>query len=139
VGLGTIGGSAIILWYDGVAPRLSAKHPTKHEEYLRLPLVCAGGPVYVLSMLWLGWTARADIHWFVPLSSMVPYGLSYHLIYVAIINVREPPPAPASLPTHPHVSPPMVISTLLLTKSTPPTHSTSPTPTASTQPRRSPQ
>lgn len=79
MGLGTIGGSVIMLWYDGVAPRLSAKHPTKHEEYLRLPLVCAGGPVYVASMLWLGWTAREDIHWFVPLSSMVPYGLSYRM------------------------------------------------------------
>jgi hypothetical protein len=104
VGLGTIGGSVIILWYDGVAPRLSAKHPTKHEEYLRLPLVCAGGPVYVLSMLWLGWTARTDIHWFVPLSSMVPYGLSYHLIYVAIVNVRVPP-SPSHPPTNPRALP----------------------------------
>ncbi|KAK4157541.1 polyamine transporter 4 [Chaetomidium leptoderma] len=86
MGLGTILGSFICVWYDGVAPRLSAKHPTKREEYLRLPLVCAAGPVYVISMLWLGWSSRADIHWAVPLASMVPYGLAYHLIYVAIIN-----------------------------------------------------
>ncbi|EAQ86123.1 hypothetical protein CHGG_07376 [Chaetomium globosum CBS 148.51] len=86
MGLGTVIGSCLFVWYDGVAPRLSAKHPTQREEYLRLPLVCAGGPVYVAAMLWLGWTARADIHWMVPLSAMVPYGLAYHLIYVGIVN-----------------------------------------------------
>ncbi len=90
VGLGTILGTMILFWYDGVAPRLSAKHPTKREEYLRLPLVCVSGPVYVVSMLWLGWSARPDVHWFVPLASMVPYGLSYHVIYVAVINVSAP-------------------------------------------------
>ncbi|KAL2134564.1 hypothetical protein VTI74DRAFT_11458 [Chaetomium olivicolor] len=86
MGLGTILGSFIILWYDTYAPRLTARHPAKREEYLRLPLVCAGGPTYVLSMLWLGWSARTDIHWVVPLLSMIPYGLAYQLIYVAIIN-----------------------------------------------------
>ena len=39
-------------------------------------------------MLWLGWSARPEVHWVVPLASMVPYSLSYHIIYVAIINVR---------------------------------------------------
>ena len=39
-------------------------------------------------MLWLGWSARPEVHWLVPLASMVPYSLSYHIIYVAIINVR---------------------------------------------------
>jgi len=98
--MGTIIGSVILYWYDGIAPRLSAKHPAKREEYLRLPLVCASGPVYVVSMLWLGWSARTSVHWFVPLSAMVPYGASYHLIYVAIINVRwesQQPPSPTSL------------------------------------------
>ncbi|KAK3297182.1 major facilitator superfamily domain-containing protein [Chaetomium fimeti] len=86
MGLGTATGCCLFVWYDGVAPRLIAKHPTKREEYLRLPLVCAGGPLYVASMLWLGWSARSDIHWLVPLSSMIPYGLAYHLIYVGIVN-----------------------------------------------------
>jgi hypothetical protein len=46
-------------------------------------------------MLWLGWSARADIHWLVPLASMVPYGVAYHLIYVAIVNVwGTAPPTP---------------------------------------------
>ncbi len=81
----------ILFWYDGFAPRLSAKYPTKREEYLRLPLPCLSGPVYVLSMLWLGWSARPEVHWFVPLASMVPYSLSYHIIYVAIINVCASP------------------------------------------------
>ncbi|KAK3308294.1 major facilitator superfamily domain-containing protein [Chaetomium strumarium] len=86
MGLGTAIGSIILLWYDGVAVRLGARHPSKREEYLRLPLACAGGPIFVMSMLWLGWSARADIHWLVPLASVVPYGVAYHLIYVAIVN-----------------------------------------------------
>jgi hypothetical protein len=86
-GVGTIIGCIIFVWYDGFAPRLSAKHPTKREEYLRLPLVCAGGPLWTASMLWLGWSARPDIHWLVPLTSTIPYGLGAHLIYVSIINV----------------------------------------------------
>ncbi|KAK4040206.1 hypothetical protein C8A01DRAFT_46443 [Parachaetomium inaequale] len=86
MGLGTILGCFILTWYDGIAPRLGSRNPTKREEYLRLPPVCAAGPLYVVSMLWLGWSARPDVHWLVPLWSMVPYGLAYHLIYVAIIN-----------------------------------------------------
>ncbi|AEO63175.1 uncharacterized protein THITE_2043209, partial [Thermothielavioides terrestris NRRL 8126] len=86
IGLGTIISCFIFHWYDGVAPRLTAQHPTKREEYLRLPLVCAGGPLFTLSMLWLGWFARPDIHWLVPLASMIPYGVAYNLIYVGIIN-----------------------------------------------------
>ncbi|KAK4128014.1 MFS general substrate transporter [Parathielavia appendiculata] len=85
-GLGTLIGCFIFFWYDGFAPRLSVKHPTKREEYLRLPLVCTGGPLFVVSMLWLGWSARPDIHWLVPLSSTISYGLASHLIYVGIIN-----------------------------------------------------
>ncbi|KAH6850421.1 major facilitator superfamily domain-containing protein [Chaetomium sp. MPI-CAGE-AT-0009] len=86
MGVGTVIGCCLFVWYDGVAPRLSAKHPAKREEYLRLPLVCAGGPLYVASMLWLGWSARSDIHWMVPLSSLITFGLAYHLIYVGIVN-----------------------------------------------------
>ncbi|KAJ4302048.1 hypothetical protein N0V88_002184 [Collariella sp. IMI 366227] len=86
LGAGTILGSLIILRYDSYAPRLTTKYPTKREEYLRLPLVCAGGPIYVLAMLWLGWSARTEIHWAVPLAAMVPYGMAYQLIYVPIIN-----------------------------------------------------
>lgn len=87
MGLGTIIGTLILLWYESLAPRLSARHPTKQPEYLRLPVVCAMGPVYVVSMLWLGWTARSTVHWLAPLASLVPYGVAYNIIYTAIINV----------------------------------------------------
>lgn len=89
VGFGTFVGCFICWWSDDFTLRLSAKHPSKREEYLRLPLACVAGPMFVVSMLWLGWSARSDIHWLVPLTATIPYGLAYHLIFVVMINVSN--------------------------------------------------
>ncbi|KAK0652851.1 major facilitator superfamily domain-containing protein [Cercophora newfieldiana] len=86
MGLGTFIGAGVALWYATFAPSVSAKHPKKREEYLRLPMACVGGPPFVLSLLWLGWSSSPDIHWSVPLLSMLPYGSAYLLIFVAMIN-----------------------------------------------------
>ncbi|GAB1314811.1 Polyamine transporter 4 [Madurella fahalii] len=86
MGFGTFIGCFICWWCDDFTLRLSAKHPNKREEYLRLPLACAAGPMFVVSMLWLGWSARPDVHWLVPLMATIPYGLAYHLIFVVMIN-----------------------------------------------------
>lgn len=87
VGLGTGVGCVAALYYDTIAPRLSAKHPAKKPEYLRLPLACAAAPFFVVSLLWLGWTSRKDINLMVPLAALLPYGFAYQLIFVAMINV----------------------------------------------------
>ncbi|KAK3366149.1 major facilitator superfamily domain-containing protein [Lasiosphaeria ovina] len=84
--IGTVSGCLFSLWYDNIGPRLGAKHPDKRAEYLRLPLACVGGPIFVISLLWLGWTATASVHWFVPLSALIPYGFAYQVIFVAMIN-----------------------------------------------------
>lgn len=89
MGFGTFVGCFVCWWYDDLALPLSARHPRKREEYLRLPLACGAGPIFAVSMLWLGWSARPEIHWLVPLSATVPYGLAYHLIFVAMINVSS--------------------------------------------------
>ena len=75
------------LWYDAYAPAVGARHPAKRAEYLRLPMACVGGPLFVVSLLWLGWASSPSIHWSVPLLSMIPYGGAYLIIFTAMINV----------------------------------------------------
>lgn len=87
VGAGTIVGCFVCWWSDPVTVRLSAKHPKKRAEYLRLPLACIGGPIFVVSILWFGFTARDGIHWAVPFVALFPYGIAYNIIWVAMINV----------------------------------------------------
>ncbi|PGH28240.1 hypothetical protein AJ80_00131 [Polytolypa hystricis UAMH7299] len=56
------------------------------EEYRRLPLACIGGPLYVISLFWLGWTASPSIHWAVPMLSGIPFGMGFMLIFIAMLN-----------------------------------------------------
>lgn len=87
MGLGTFIGCFAALYYDRFAPMLTAKYPTKKPECLRLPVACAGGPPFVISLLWLGWAASSGMHWSVPWLALLPYGFAYQLIFVAMINV----------------------------------------------------
>lgn len=75
--------------YDRYAPSITRRHPNKHAEYLRLPLACVGGPLFVVALFWLGWTSRASIPWIVPLLSMIPYGAAYQLIFMSMINCES--------------------------------------------------
>ncbi|KAK4467172.1 major facilitator superfamily domain-containing protein [Cladorrhinum samala] len=86
IGAGTIVGCFICWWSDPVTVRLSAEHPKKRAEYLRLPLACIGGPIFVVSILWFGFTARGGIHWAVPFVALFPYGIAYNIIWVSMIN-----------------------------------------------------
>lgn len=78
----------IFIYYDGVLQR--AKKANKHwasiEEYRRLPLACLGGPLYVVSLFWLGWSAQADVHWIVPILAGLPFGVGFVLIFMALLN-----------------------------------------------------
>ncbi len=79
--------SATQVWYDNViAPGVAAKHPKKRAEYLRLPLSCIGGPAFVVSLLWLGWSSKPEIHWVVPLLATIPYGFANQTIFMSMIN-----------------------------------------------------
>ncbi|ROW04220.1 hypothetical protein VSDG_00930 [Cytospora chrysosperma] len=79
--------SNIFAWYyDRFAQSIVRRYPSKHAEYLRLPLACIGGPSFAVALFWLGWTSRPSIPWIVPLLSMIPYGFGYQLIFMAMIN-----------------------------------------------------
>ncbi|KAH7320201.1 major facilitator superfamily domain-containing protein [Stachybotrys elegans] len=88
-----IGGGALlalpVFWYwDHVLYTAQARGAawTKREEYRRLPLAILGGPMFVISLFWLGYTARTSISFVVPLLAGIPFGMGYLLIFMAILN-----------------------------------------------------
>ena len=88
VGIGAIIACGIFIGYDIILQR--AKKANAHwssiEEYRRLPLACIGGPLYVISLFWLGWSANQDFHWIVPLMAGLPFGMGFMLIFVSLLN-----------------------------------------------------
>ncbi|KAI9660530.1 MAG: hypothetical protein M1821_009881 [Bathelium mastoideum] len=56
------------------------------EENRRLPLACFGGPLFAVSLFWLGWAARPSVHWIVPILAGIPCGIGYLLIFMALLN-----------------------------------------------------
>jgi hypothetical protein len=88
VGIGAILACGVFLWYDGYLARAKARNAEWAfiEEYRRLPLACIGGPLYVISLFWVGWTSSPNIHWVVPFLSGIPFGMGYLLIFMAMLN-----------------------------------------------------
>ena len=86
--IGLIVALGVFLYYDSVLQRakLANKPWASIEEYRRLPLACLGGPLYVISLFWLGWSARASVHWIVPMLAGVPFGAGFMLIFMALLN-----------------------------------------------------
>jgi hypothetical protein len=64
VGLGALLALPLFIWYDSYLRRAKERDEpwTRKEEARRLPLACVGGPLYVLALFWLGWSAHADVH-----------------------------------------------------------------------------
>ncbi|KAL5365787.1 major facilitator superfamily domain-containing protein [Aspergillus floccosus] len=55
------------------------------EEYHRLPIACLGGPLFVISLFWLGWSSRVDVSFAVPMMAGVPFGMGFMCIFIAIL------------------------------------------------------
>ena len=84
---GILGGPLIVLWDTRLAKaQANGEQWSQKEEYRRLPLACIGGPLYMLSILWVGWSAKPDIHWIVPTLSGLTFGMSFLFIFFAILN-----------------------------------------------------
>lgn len=58
------------------------------EEYRRLPLACVGGPLFAISLFWLGWTARGEVHFAVPMIAGIPFGMGFMCIFIALLYVE---------------------------------------------------
>ncbi|KAH8894526.1 MFS general substrate transporter [Thozetella sp. PMI_491] len=88
MGLGTVFSTAIFLLYDSYLAKAELRGAswTKIEEFRRLPLACAGAPLLVISLFWLAWTSRAQIHWIVPMIAGFPFAVALLLILAAFFN-----------------------------------------------------
>ncbi|CAK7568506.1 MAG: hypothetical protein SEPTF4163_006499 [Sporothrix epigloea] len=88
IGAGTFLSIPIFYAYDSylLAAMDRGEEWTKQEEYRRLPLACLGGPVFAISMFWLGWTAKSDVSFVAPMMAGVPFGMGFMLIFIALLN-----------------------------------------------------
>lgn len=75
-------------WWDDYLfrKRQSESSWAHQEEYRRLPLACVGGPLYAISLFWLGWSAREDVHWAAPMMAGLFFGMGWMLIFIALLN-----------------------------------------------------
>ncbi|KAI4129251.1 MAG: hypothetical protein LQ347_003860 [Umbilicaria vellea] len=88
IGLGLGISFAIFLYWDMILQRAKKNNApwSSIEEYRRLPLACLAGPLFVISLFWLGWTADARIHFIVPMLAGIPFGVGFMLIFMAFLN-----------------------------------------------------
>lgn len=88
IGLGSFFAIGFYLWWDSYLERAKARGAAwaSTEEYRRLPLACMGGPAFTIGMFWIGWAARPDVHWIVPILGGVPLGAGFLLLFMALIN-----------------------------------------------------
>ena len=86
--IGAVFALAIFISYDNFLQRAKVANArwASIEEYRRLPLACLGGPLYVISLFWLGWSASPHVHWIVPMLAGVPFGGGFLLIFMALLN-----------------------------------------------------
>ncbi|KAK4108727.1 MFS general substrate transporter [Canariomyces notabilis] len=88
VGVGCLLALPIFFAYDTILRDAQRRRApwTRREESRRLPLACIGGPLFALSLFWLGWTARKDTHWAVPMLAGIPFGIGFMCIFQALLN-----------------------------------------------------
>ncbi|QPH11195.1 hypothetical protein C2857_002852 [Epichloe festucae Fl1] len=81
--------SLCVFWYwDNVLARAQQRGTSwaKREEFRRLPLAVLGGPLFVASLFWLGFSARTSVPFAVPMLAGIPFGMGYVLIFMALLN-----------------------------------------------------
>ncbi|KAH6651944.1 major facilitator superfamily transporter [Truncatella angustata] len=88
IGIGALLALPVFYAYDGYLRRAQnqKKAWSRQEEYRRVPLACIGGPLFVISLLWLGWSARTNTTFVVPMLAGIPFGLGFQLIFMALLN-----------------------------------------------------
>jgi len=88
IGVGSVLASPIFVWWDAylVKARDRGEKWAQQEEYRRLPFACVGGPLYVVSLFWIGWSAKPGVHWLAPVASGVTFGMGFLLIFMALLN-----------------------------------------------------
>ncbi len=88
VGAGALCTVPIFFAYDHLHSRAKARGAAwaEREEARRVPLAFHAGPLFVVSLFWLGWSAGPGVSFVVPMLAGVPFGMGYQLIFMALIN-----------------------------------------------------
>ena len=88
IGIGAVLALGIFLCWDSYLARAQKRNApwSQKEEFRRLPLALIGAPMYALSILWLGWSAREGVFWLAPVASGITFGTGFVLIFAAFIN-----------------------------------------------------
>jgi len=88
IGAGALISIPIFMLYDTYLARARRQHKswTAREESRRLPLAFLGGPLFVVSLFWLGFSAKPSVHFVVPMLAGMPFGCGFMLIFMALLN-----------------------------------------------------
>jgi len=88
IGVGATLACGMYLIWDGIIRRARARDApwSRVEESRRLPLACLAAPFIVIACFWLGWSARPDVHWIVPVLAGLPYGFGFLLLFMSLLN-----------------------------------------------------
>ncbi|KAK5945796.1 hypothetical protein PMZ80_003004 [Knufia obscura] len=88
IGIGAVLAMGLFMIWDWFLARAQArKEPwSQREESRRLPLALVGGPLYGISIFWLGWSARPGVFWLAPVASGITFGIGFMLIFMAMLN-----------------------------------------------------
>lgn len=79
----------ISFWcWDNYVARAASRNAewTKSDEYRRVPLATIGGPLFVISLFWLGFTTKPSIPFVVPMLAGLPFGMGFQLIFMTLLN-----------------------------------------------------
>ncbi|GAC92682.1 multidrug transporter [Pseudozyma hubeiensis SY62] len=81
IGLGIALSAPIVGWFNkrSIKARIAAGGKPVPES--RLPQVALSAPLFAIGFFWFGWTARASIHWIVPILAGLPIGISLMLAF----------------------------------------------------------
>ncbi|KAH9995144.1 major facilitator superfamily transporter [Xylariaceae sp. FL0662B] len=88
IGAGALLSLPIFFTYDHVILNAQARDAkwAKKEEFRRVPLATLGGPLFAISLFWLGWSARAGVPFVVPMLAGIFFGGGFMLIFMALLN-----------------------------------------------------
>ena len=84
IGIGSVFCAGIFLSWDRYLARAQKRGAAwaQVEEYRRLPLACVGGPLWAVSLFWIGWSASPEVDWIAPILSGLTLGMGFILIFM---------------------------------------------------------
>lgn len=88
VGAGALLSMPVFWYWDELLSRARQQGATwvAQEEFRRVPLACAGGPIFAVSLFWLAFSAKSSVSFVAPMLAGMPFGMGVMLIFMALLN-----------------------------------------------------